>query len=245
MAQASLTASGSSPKGRWSRVVKDALLVASAALMAVTLYLVFFWVPTEATLGVSQRILYFHVPLGLLGMISIVVVTFASAMYLWKKEKRWDDFAHASAEFGVIFATLIIVTGAIWSKPTLNVWWTWDPKLTTTLVLWFIYVAYLMLRAYGPQGIQQARYAAIIALMGAIDAIVIYMSTLLWRTAHPEILVGPMAESDSLESRMAVALLVSMVTFVVLFTYILMERYSLRRSESQLDELHQIASVRL
>ncbi len=268
----------------------DVLLVASAALMAVTLYLVFFWVPTEATLGVSQRILYFHVPLGLLGMISIVVVTFASVMYLfserlsksidfvvnlfigpvnklligglnrftplkirplslihlrWQANKKWDDLAHSSAEFGVIFATLIIVTGAIWSKPTFGVWWTWDPKLTTTLILWFIYVAYLMLRAYGPQGIQQARYAAIIALMGAVDAFIIYISTWLWRTAHPEILVGPLAESDSLESRMATTLLIAMVTFVVLFVYILMERYSLKRSESQLDELHQIASVRL
>lgn len=218
--------------------------MASVALMAVTLYLVFFWVPTEAVLGVSQRILYFHVPLGLLGMISIVIVTFASVMYLWKKQKLWDDLAHVSAEFGVVFATLIIVTGAIWSKPTLNVWWTWDPKLTTTLILWFIYVAYLMLRAYGPRGIQQARYAAIIALMGAIDAFIIYFSTQIWRTAHPEILVGPLAESDSLESRMAVTLLISMVAFVVLFTYILMERYSLKRSESQLDELHQIASLR-
>jgi heme exporter protein C len=245
MAQASSVVSGSSPKGRRSRAVMDVLLVASAVLMAITLYLVFFWVPTEATLGVSQRILYFHVPLGLLGMISIVIVTFASVMYLWKKDKKWDDLAHTSAEFGVIFATLIIVTGAIWSKPTFGVWWTWDPKLTTTLILWFIYVAYLMLRAYGPQGVQQARYAAVIALMGAVDSFIIYISTWLWRTAHPEILVGPLAESDSLESRMATTLLIAMATFTVLFVYILMERYSLKRSESQLDELHQIASVRL
>ena len=245
MAQATLSTSGSSPKGRRSQLIKDALLVASAVLMAVTLYLVFFWVPTEATLGVSQRILYFHVPLGILGMISIVLVTLASAMYLWKKEKRWDDLAHSTAELGVIFATLIIVTGAIWAKPTFGVWWTWDPKLTTTLILWFIYVAYLMLRAYGPQGVQQARYAAVIALMGAVDAFIIYISTFLWVSAHPELVIGPLAESDSLESRMAVTLLVAMVAFVVLFAYIVMERYSLKRSESQLDELHQIASIRL
>ena len=244
MAKASLTTSDSNPKRRRSSFVRNILLVASVALMVVTLYLIFFWVPTEANLGVSQRILYFHVPLGILGLISIVAVAIASGMYLWKKDLRWDDLAHSIAEFGVVFATLIIVTGAIWAKPVWGVWWTWDAKLTTTLILWFIYVSYLMLRAYGPKGIQQARYAAVIALIGAIDAPIIYYATEIWRNAHPDLVIGPIAESDSLESRMTIALLVSMVTFVVFFAYMLVERYSLRRSESHLDELHQIATIR-
>ena len=170
--------------------------------MAVTLYLVFFWVPTEANLGVSQRIFYFHVPLGIIGLISIVIVAIASGMYLLRQDKRWDDLAHATAELGMIFATLILVTGAIWAKPVWGVWWTWDPKLTTTLILWFIYASYLMLRAYGPKGIQQARYAAVIALVGAIDAPIIYYVTEIWRNAHPDLVIGPLAESDALESRM-------------------------------------------
>ena len=213
--------------------------------MAVTLYLIFFWVPTEANLGVSQRILYFHVPLGILGLISIVTVAIASLAYLVKQDRRWDDLAHATAEIGMIFATLILVTGAIWAKPVWGVWWTWDPKLTTTLILWFIYASYLMLRAYGPKGVQQARYAAVIALIGAIDAPIIYYVTEIWRNAHPDLVIGPLAESDAIESRMATALLVSMVTFVVLFAYLILERYSLRRSESRLDELHQAVSVRV
>ena len=244
MAQASLVTDRSSPKGRGSHVIKDLFMVASATMMAVTLYLVFFWVPTEANLGVSQRIFYFHVPLGLLGMLSIVVVAVASGMYLWKKDKRWDDLAHSAAEFGVIFATLILVTGTIWAKPVWGVWWTWDAKLTTTLILWFIYVSYLMVRAYGPKGVQQARFAAVIALVGAIDAPIIYLSTEWWRNAHPDLLLGPLAESGSLATRMQVGLLVSLATFIVLFIYLLMERYALKRSESQLDELHQAASVR-
>ena len=210
--------------------------------MAVTLYLVFFWVPTEQNLGVSQRIFYFHVPLGWLGMISILIVAVASGMHLKTKKEKWDSLAYATAELGVVFATLIIVTGAIWAKPVWGVWWTWDAKLTTTLILWFIYVSYLMVRAYGPRGTQGARFGAVVALIGAVDAPIIYMATVWWRTAHPELNIGPLSESGGLDSRMYLTFLVSMVAFTVMFTYLLAARYSLRRSESALDELHQIAA---
>ena len=149
----------------------------SLALVIFTLYLIFLYVPTDANLGISQRIFYIHVPIAWLGMISIVIVAITSALYLWTKNPKWDDLAYSTAEYGMIFATLIIVTGAIWAKPVWGVWWTWDSKLTTTLILWFIYASYLILRAYGPKGIQQARYAAIIALIGAIDAPIIYLAT--------------------------------------------------------------------
>ena len=219
-------------------LMRDGLLVAGAALMAVTLYLVYFWVPTELNLGVSQRIFYFHVPLGWIGMVSIVIVAIASVMYLITKREKWDSLAYASAELGLIFATLIIVTGSVWAKPVWGVWWTWDAKLTTTLILWFIFLGYLMIRAYAPKGSQGARYGAVVALFGAIDAPIIYMATVWWRTAHPDLNIGPLAESGSLDSRMGITLLVSIVTFTVLFAHVLMVRYSLRRSEAALDELH-------
>ena len=226
---------------RGAQLVRDALLLVSAALMALTLYLVFMWVPTELNLGVSQRIFYFHVPLGMMGLIAIVVVAFASVMHLITRREAWDSLAYAMAELGLVFATLIIVTGSIWAKPVWGVWWTWDPKLTTTLILWFIFVGYLMLRAYGPKGSQGARYGAVVALLGAIDAPIVYYATELWRTAHPNLNIGPLAESGSLDSRMALTFLVSFVTFGVLFIYLLLERYSLRRSEATLDELYQYA----
>ena len=214
--------------------LRDGLLIVSAALMAVTLYMVFMWVPTEQNLGVSQRIFYFHVPLGWIGMLSIVVVAVASLMHLITGKEKWDSLAYATAELGVIFATLILVTGAIWARPVWGVWWTWDAKLTTTLVLWFIYVGYLMIRAYGPSGTQGKRYASVIALIGAIDSPIIYKATDWWRTAHPERNVP-----SDLASEMLLTLLVAMVTFTVLYAYLLVERYSLRKSESDLDELHQ------
>ena len=216
------------------RIAGDILLVGSALLMAFTLYMVYMWVPTEQNLGVSQRIFYFHVPLGWIGMVSIMVVAVASIMHLVTGRQKWDDLAYSTAEIGIIFASLILVTGAIWGKPVWGVWWTWDAKLTTTLVLWFIYVGYLMVRAYGPAGTQGKRFASVIALIGAIDAPIIYMASDWWRSAHPERNVP-----SDLDERMLLTLLVSVLAFTVLYVYLLMERYSLRRSESDLDELHQ------
>ena len=236
MAQTSISqpVTGSSATYSTRSYLRDGLLIVSAALMAVTLYMVFMWVPTEQNLGVSQRIFYFHVPLGWIGMLSIVVVAVASLMHLITGKEKWDSLAYATAELGVIFATLILVTGAIWARPVWGVWWTWDAKLTTTLVLWFIYVGYLMIRAHGPSGTQGKRYASVIALIGAIDSPIIYKATDWWRTAHPERNVP-----SDLASEMLLTLLVAMVTFTVLYVYLLVERYSLRKSESDLDELHQ------
>ena len=215
-------------------LLRDALLISGALLMAFTLYLVYFWVPTEQNLGVSQRIFYFHVPLGWIGMVSIIVVAVASILHLTTGRQKWDDLAYSTAELGVIYASLILVTGAIWGKPVWGVWWTWDPKLTTTLILWFIYVGYLMVRAYGPAGGQGKRFASVIALIGAIDAPIIYKATDWWRSAHPDNNIP-----SDLDGRMLLTLLVSVVTFTVIYIYLLIERYSLRKSESDLDELHQ------
>ena len=227
-------ASGQTSGTRRISLARDGLLVAGAALMAVTLYLVFLWVPTEQNLGVSQRIFYFHVPLGWIGMVSIIVVAIASVMHLVTGKEKWDSLAYATAELGVVFATLIIVTGSIWAKPVWGVWWTWDAKLTTTLVLWFIYVGYLMVRAYGPLGGQGKRFASVIALIGAIDAPIIFKATDWWRTTHPERNVP-----SDLDERMVLTLFVGLAAFTVLYAYLLLERYSLKRAESDLDQLYQ------
>ena len=223
-------------------IVRHSLFAASAVMMLVTLYLIFFWVPTEVNLGVSQRIFYFHVPLGWLGMLSIIIVAVASLMHLATGKSKWDDLAYSTAELGVLFATLILVTGSIWARGDLGWWWTWDAKLTTTLVLWFIYVGYLMVRAYAPKGSQGARYGSVVALIGAVDAPIIYMATVWWRTAHPELNIGPVAtDADSIgSSKIVITLLVSTLMFTILYVYMLVERYSMRRTEAELDEVHQM-----
>ncbi len=222
--------------------IRYVLFAVSAILMAVTLYMIFFWVPTELNLGVSQRIFYFHVPLAWLGMLSIVIVAIASLLHLITGKSKWDDLAYTTAELGVLFATLILVTGSIWARGDLGWWWTWDAKLTTTLVLWFIYVGYLMVRAYSTKGSQGARYGSVVALIGAVDAPIIYMATVWWRTAHPELNVGPVAtDGDSIGSaNIYITLLVSTLMFTFLYAYMVMERYSMRRTETALDEVHQM-----
>ena len=212
--------------------------------MLVTIYMVFMWVPTEQNLGVSQRIFYFHVPLGWIGMVSIFVVGIASVIHLLTKKNLWDAIAYSAAELGVIFATLILITGAVWAKPVWGVWWSWDPKLTTTLILWFVYVGYLMVRSFSPGGSQGRRYASVVALLGAIDAPIIYLASIWWRTAHPNLNIGPLAESDSdLDSKMLITFFVSLITFTIFYVYVMLERIQMRKCEDDLDEVHQYVSL--
>ena len=217
--------------------VRLALLGATGLLMTLTLWMVFFWVPTDAVLGVSQRIFYFHVPIAMIGLAAFGVVTVGSVGYLWRRTERWDNLAYAAAEVGTLFTTLALVTGTLWSRPVWGIWWTWSPLLTLTLVLWLIYVAYLMLRAYAPKGAQGARYAAVLGILGGIDAPIVYMAAKWWRDVHPEAVVGPLAEEGALEEPMAIAFRVALLTFTFLFTYLLLERYALRRDEEAVERL--------
>ena len=219
--------------------MRTAFFSLTTLLMLVTIYLVFMWVPTEQNLGISQRIFYFHVPLGWIGMVSIFVVGIASVMHLSTRNDKWDSIAYSAAELGLIFATLILVTGAIWAKPVWGVWWTWDPKLTTTLILWFIYVGYLMVRTYAPKGSRGRRYSSVVALLGALDAPLIYMASIWWRTAHPDLNIGPFVESGSLDSSMRLTFWMAFLAFTVFYIYILVERIAMRRAEDALDEVHQ------
>ena len=210
--------------------IKTGLFVLSGAMMLLILYLIFFWIPTERNLGVSQRIFYFHVPLAWTGFLAFFFVLAGSVGYLWKRTQGWDHLAYAAAEIGVLFTTLMLVTGIIWAKPVWGIWWTWDPRLTTSLILWLIYVAYLMLRAYSPRGDQGARFAAVLGIAGFIDVPIVYLSIVWWRTVHPQAMVGPAATGD-LDPSMRSLLMIATLTFTLLFAYLLWDRVSLRRSE--------------
>ena len=221
----------------------DLLLAAGAGLMALTLYMVFFWVPTDLNLGVSQRIFYFHVPLAIIGIGALVPVAIGSILYLMKRQVCWDWFAYSCAEAGIVFATLGLVTGSIWAKPVWGQWWTWDPKLTLTAIIWFIYVAYMMVRAYSPPGSQQARYASVVAIIGVIASTLNYLATSLWRTAHPETNIGPLAqEADAIaSSAINLTVMTALVTFLVLFAAVVAQRYSMKASEEFVDEMYRRA----
>ena len=221
--------------------MRTVFLIITALLMLVNMYLIFMWVPTEQNLGISQRIFYIHVPVAWVGMVAIFVVAIASILHLITRHDRWDAIAYSGAEIGLIFGTLMLVTGALWAKPAWGVWWQWDPKLTTALILWFIYVGYLMVRAYAPSGSQGRRYASVVALIGAIDAPIIYMASVWWRTAHPDLNIGPLAKS-SLDTDMLMVWLYSTLVFTVFYVYLLIERISMRKAEDDIDEVYQYAN---
>ena len=205
--------------------------------MLMNIYFIFMIAPTDAVLGHVQRVFYFHVPIAIMSFLAFFLVFIASLMYLFKRSTRWDSFAHASAEVGVIFVTLALITGIIWARPVWNTWWTWEPRLTTTLILWLIYVAYLMVRSYAPTQSKGAIYAAVVGIIGFVDVPIVYYSVVWWRSIHPSPVVGPFAQSDALDGTMALILLYSLVTFVFFFAYIVMERMELKTSEESLGRI--------
>ncbi|MBT4942658.1 MAG: cytochrome c biogenesis protein CcsA [Chloroflexi bacterium] len=222
----------------------DPLLILSATFMGVALYLIFIWVPTETNQGAVQRILYLHVPVAWGSMLGIFVVSGSSFMYLLKKNEKWDRLAVASAEVGLIFGGIMLLSGMIWARPVWAVWWTGEAKLTTALILFFIYVAYLMFRAYFPPGAQRQRLAAIIGVIGAIDTPIIYFAANLWSQAHPPLITGPAADSDSaLGSDLGTVLLISTLAFSFVFIFMVQARYKIRKSEDDVVELKRSSSA--
>ena len=208
----------------------------SSISLIACLGIIFVWVPADANLGISQKIFYLHVPSAILGMISIAIVAFFSTLYLLNSDKKkWDDFAYSFAEVGMIFLSIALISGSLWSKPAWGVWWTWEPKLTLTLILWFVYVAYLMMRSYMSGSTNEAKFGSVVALIGAIDAPLIYYATELWRSAHPSAVVGPNAESGSLDERMFIGLIVSFIALSFIFLYFVSNRYLLRKTETRMN----------
>ena len=147
--------------------------------MIAALAMIFLYVPTERNLGVVQRIFYYHLPSAWNAFLGFFIVAGASASYLWKGERRADLIAHTSAEVGMLFCTLFIVTGSVWAKASWGVWWTWDPRLTMTIVMWVVYASYVLLRQIAGDNEQVARYAAVLGIVGALNIPLIYIAILL------------------------------------------------------------------
>ncbi|MFC1925557.1 cytochrome c biogenesis protein [Chloroflexota bacterium] len=209
------------------------LLALSFSLMMAALGLVFIYVPTEKTMGVVQRIFYFHVPIAWISLLAFLVVFIGSILYLWKRNEKWDLLARSSGEIGFVFITLVLITGPIWAKPAWGTWWTWDVRLTSALILWFIYLAYMMVRSLAVEENQGARFAAVVGIVGFIDVPVVYLAIRLWRTHHP----GPVVFEGGLEGSMLLTLIVSVATFTVLYIYMMIQTISLRQLETDIEEL--------
>ena len=204
--------------------------------MMISIWMIFLYAPTDAIEGDAQRIFYFHLPTAIIGMLAFGIVTIGGIMYLWKKDERWDWVARAAAELGAVFLTFALISGSIWGRTTWGTWWTWDARLTTTLILWFIYIGYLMLRSYMGRTAASARAGAVQAIIGIIDVPIIYESVNWWRTLHPQ-QVLPIGSSPQLPPEMLFTLLVSFVTFTLLFSFLMMQLYQLEKMQTLAQRL--------
>ena len=205
--------------------------------MLAALCLVFLVVPTEREMGVVQRIFYFHVSSAWVAFLGFFVVAGASAVYLWKHSPGADRLAHAAAEVGVLFCSLVLITGPIWARPIWGVWWTWDPRLTMTVILWAIYASYLMLRAFGGEDEAVRRWAAVLGIIGVLDIPIIMVSVRLLRGMHPAVIARNEGGSGLVDPWMRIALLVSAVALILLGSWLMQLRVRMGRLGEEMATL--------
>jgi heme exporter protein C len=190
--------------------------------------------PREATMGFVYKIFFYHVPSAMTTFLAAFVCAGGSAAFLFGKSEAGDRVAVSAAELTVLFGLLTLVTGPLWARKAWGVWWQWDVRLTTTVLLWFIFIAYLFARKYGGPGAR--RLCAGLALFGAADVPLIYFSVSIWRTIHPKAtVISNIAKS---RNGMGMPLLISWITFTALFLALLELRMALERARTRVDELH-------
>jgi len=208
--------------------------VLAGVVMAIALYMAFVYAPADALQGDVQRIFYLHVPMAWVAFLAFFVTFIGGIGYLWKRHRGWDQLARASAEIGLVFTTVVLLSGSLWGKPIWGTWWTWDARLTTTLLLWFIYLAYFMLRSYVSDPERAARYAAVLGIFGFIDVPIIYKSVDWWRTLHP----GPVVSTSgaAMPDSMVYTLFVALAATTLIYAYLLYQRYWIERTKDEIAD---------
>jgi len=200
------------------------LTIAAGVGVVVTYIRAIFFTPTEAVQGPAQKIFYVHAPAAWVAFLAFGLVGLASVLYLWLREERLDRIAESSAEVGLMFTTVVLITGPLWGKPIWGTYWTWDARLTLTLFLWFIFVAYIVLRGAIDEREMRARYCAVLGILGALLVPFIHLSVYLFRTLHPKpILMKP--DAPSLPTEMLTTVLLAFAAFTLLYVALLRARY--------------------
>ena len=211
----------------------DAALGLALALgMILALYMAFIGAPREKTMGDLQRIFYFHVPAGITGMTAFAINFVASLMFVVKRNRRWDHLALSAAEIGVMFLTIVLITGPIWAKPAWFVWWTWSPRLTLSLVLWLLYIAYLLIRNYIEDPGRKALVSAVFGIVAFADTPLVWFSIRWWRDIHPTML-----DTGGLSPSMRPAFLICWAVFQILLVYLLRRRFYLESMRGDLEQI--------
>jgi heme exporter protein C len=219
----------------------DWLVVAAYLAVAGTLVRAIFFTPTEALQGPAQKIFYVHAPSAFVALyIALPLVALCGALYLWLGDERLDRTAESSAEVGLVFTTVVLVTGPMWARPVWGTWWTWDARLTLTLFLWFVILGYLILRGAIEDRATRARYSAVMGILAVLLVPFIHLSVYLFRTLHPQpIVLKPSA--PSLPSEMLTTFGFAMGAFTLLYLALLRARYRLAAVRDAIADAEEMA----
>lgn len=209
-------------------------------VMTIALYMTFLWVPMERTMGAVQRIFYFHVPSGIIGFAGFLIVLIGSIGYLRSRDLKWDRLSLSAAEAGFLFCSMNLITGPIWARPVWGIWWTWDARLTLSLVLWLIYISYLMLRRYLPEATRRATLSSIMGIFGFTVSILDYLAIRWWRTQHPAPVMGG-GEDSGLHPDMRLTLGICFLAMTLLYAVLVHRRVAVAQAEAEVDYLYKRA----
>lgn len=203
-------------------------------LMTAATYMVFLYAPLERVMREVQKIFYFHVGVAWNAALAFLVVFIVSVLYIITKDPKWDRYGMASAEIGLLFATLVLVTGPIWGKSAWNTWWTWEPRLTSSLVIWFIYVAYFLVRGAVTEYHRKATLSAVFGIVGFLNVPIVYYSVHLWRVSHPMVFGST---GGGLHPKMLQALIVTVFAFTSLYIYYMQKSLYIETSRRELESI--------
>ena len=205
----------------------------TALAMFIAFVLISVYAPEEKSMGVTQKIFYLHVPLAWVTVLAFLVIFVCSILYLAKGNVLYDNIARSSAKIGFIFNSLMLITGSIWAKAVWGVWWTWDPRLTTSLILWFIYICYLLVRNSNYEEERGAKFASVIGIIGFADIPVIALSTTLWQTLHP----SEMIFQGGLTVPMLLTLIICVIAFTLFYVRLMTITIAIHRMEGVVSEM--------
>ena len=211
----------------------------TAVLLSYGLYEALIGAPTEQTMGDVQRIFYYHVSSAWAAFLLFTINFVASVVYLIRRSVKADILALVTAEVGVVFCTVVLITGPLWARPVWGIWWTWDVRLTSTLVLWLIYVSYLMLRRFSSSG-QTPLMAAVLAVFGALDVPLVYFSIRFFRTQHPQPVIGG---GGSIDPKMLQVVLINWAGFLCFAWLVCWSRYHLELLQREVEETEALEAL--
>ncbi len=224
-------------------MAKRILLGAVAILLVIaSAYASFYIAPEERTMGVIQRIFYFHVGSAWAGMDAFLVCFIANLLYVWRRQPKYDWLAVSSAEVGLVLTTVVLITGPIWAHPVWGIWWTWDARLTSTFVLWLLYVSYLLLRTLVEEQDRRALLSSLFGIFAFLDVPLVFGAIRWWRTQHPSpVIMG--GQGSGLDPTMKKVFFFTVLAMNVFAAFLIVERYILEKLKHEVDILQREAEA--